>query len=283
MNKLFASLVYIAFILLSFCSCEIIDKEEEIPSYIHIDSISLKIDSAAQGSSSHKITDAWVYIDNALIGVFELPVTFPVLKSGSHEILVRAGIKMNGIAATRIEYPFYNFYSGTVNLIPGSVIPVKPEVHYFPAIKFPFVEDFESTGFNFTSPSISSDTALQITTDPSLVFEGTKSGAAYLDDSSYTFITLSSSSFTEPVGVDVYLELNYKCNQEFSAGIYTDTDQYLHALTINPNDKWNKIYINVTNAARIASGSFKIYFKMENNKGVTKPTLFIDNIKLVHQ
>ena len=100
--------LFLSFIFLSLSSCEIYNPSEDEPSYIHIDSISLTTDYTAYGTASHKITDAWVYVDNELIGAFELPANVPVLKSGVHNINIRPGIKLNGIAATRSYYPFFN-------------------------------------------------------------------------------------------------------------------------------------------------------------------------------
>jgi len=54
----------------------LINPAEPIPSYIHIDKIDLTTDYSSQGTSSNKITDAWIYVDNELIGAFEMPVTF---------------------------------------------------------------------------------------------------------------------------------------------------------------------------------------------------------------
>src|SRR3989337_3990814 len=90
------------------------NKEEPIPSYIHIDAINLSTNYTIEGSSSNKILNAWIYIDDQSVGAFELPCTVPVLAVGSHEIKIQAGIKENGIDATRIYYPFYEIVKQTV-------------------------------------------------------------------------------------------------------------------------------------------------------------------------
>jgi len=50
--------------LLLLYSC---NKEEPIPAYIHIDKIDLKTNYSIQGSNSHKIIDAWIYVDDQLL------------------------------------------------------------------------------------------------------------------------------------------------------------------------------------------------------------------------
>jgi hypothetical protein len=44
--------------------------------------------SASEGSASHKITDAWVYVDDQLVGVWEVPSKIPALEAGEHTVKV---------------------------------------------------------------------------------------------------------------------------------------------------------------------------------------------------
>ena len=88
-------------------------------------------------------------------GVYELPANFPVLAEGKHSLRDRAGIKDNGIAGTRIAYPFYTSYiideqdfNSTQTLI------VEPEVNYLDNTEF-FIEDFESSGIKIEETLIS--------------------------------------------------------------------------------------------------------------------------------
>ncbi len=123
--------IFSGFIFALLGACELYNPTEPIPAYIHIDKIGLTTSAdGSQGSNSSKITDAWVYIDERLIGCFELPVTFPVLYEGSHQLKIRAGIKVNGIAATRAPYPFYEAYTQSVDLQKGTKITVSPTVKY---------------------------------------------------------------------------------------------------------------------------------------------------------
>ena len=62
------------------------------------------------------ITDAWVYLNDNLQGVYELPANFPVLAKGNQTLRVKAGIKLNGISSTRSPYPFYESFIDTIDL-----------------------------------------------------------------------------------------------------------------------------------------------------------------------
>ena len=74
-----------AFALLSAAGCNIINPEETAPSYIEVTGFQFNPTptSVEMGSSSStKIKDVWVYVDNQFQGVYELPARFPVLKTG---------------------------------------------------------------------------------------------------------------------------------------------------------------------------------------------------------
>src|SRR5438105_1721055 len=137
-------MIMIAFQIIS---CNIINPAEPIPAYVHIDSISLSTTSL-QGSSSNKIVDAWVYVDGSLIGTYEMPVTCPVLSSGSHKLTIRPGVLVDGVAATRTIYPFYTGYDTVVNFESQKIITPVPKVTYSAAAHLSHIEDFDQAGTN---------------------------------------------------------------------------------------------------------------------------------------
>src|SRR5436190_18776076 len=130
----------ILFFFLSLHSCEVINPDEEIPSYVRVENISLVTDTFTQGSASQKITDVWLYVDDQPLGVYEMPVSIPVLAEGPHALAIRAGVIVNGIASTRVYYPFYAFYNETVNLTRGTITTVSPTVNYFSGAVFSLQE-----------------------------------------------------------------------------------------------------------------------------------------------
>src|SRR5687768_8122345 len=110
-------------VLLSSC------KDQAIPAYLTIPSISVNARSY-EGSSSSNIADVWVYQNSNLQGEYEMPVEFPILAEGNTELLVFAGIKLNGISSTRAIYPFYDPDTINVTLIPTQADTVYPVVRY---------------------------------------------------------------------------------------------------------------------------------------------------------
>lgn len=261
-------------------ACNLFDKDEPIPAYISIDSISVSTDYVTQGSASNKITDAWVYVDDQLIGTFELPATFPVITSeGNHSIKIRGGIKLNGIAATRVPYPFYDFYTTTANLSLGKITKMNPVVKYFPGVTFKWIEDFEGAGFTLIDTF--ADAKLKIANAP-YAFEGLNSVSVKLNNDTVAFQARSTSSYNLQQGANSkFLELNYKCNNSFVVGIVYNNTIY-PVVGLNPSDNWNKVYINLTDQITV-TGNYYIYFGMQKLPGINySPFLYLDNIKLIH-
>ena len=102
MNRFSFSLI----LLLSFTACV---KNNPDPSWLEVTAWTLQsnIDlSGDEGELSHNITEAWVLIDDKVIGVFQVPFKIPILKDGMCNIKIYPAIKNNGISATKKIYPF---------------------------------------------------------------------------------------------------------------------------------------------------------------------------------
>jgi hypothetical protein len=276
-------------------SCEnIFHPQAEIPSYITIEKIDLVVqDPYLQGTASHKIIDAWVYINDDLQGIYEMPATFPVLKSGKNSLKIRAGIKDNGISLLRTPYAFFDFYTLSLDLFPDSIVKVAPVVVYSSSAKFPWIEDFEDPGVTIDSvyPSF---VRMKRTTNSAEVFEGGASGTVSLDAVNYIFKGESNAAFTLPKGgTSVYLEVNYKTTASINVAVISNNPSGKVedlALTIIPTDKngvaeWNKIYVNLTSevSGNPSATDYKIVFYSNiTEQGLSSAEISMDNIKLVH-
>lgn len=284
--KLYVWLV-IGFLSVVIAGC---DPEEQIPAYLTIDSISVKnLNYASQGTANHNIKDAWVYIDNQLLGVFELPARFPVLAEGSHSVLIGAGILENGISATRVRYPLYTSYEVAAFFKAGETItlPDPVELNYFPTLSYSWYEDFEGNTFSFDSVSGSQAGFIPFNSD--MPFEGNFSGKFKLTEAASYFEGSCTSELIDINGFSsAWVELNYKAEQPFSVGLKvklpngTVTSNYVS--TVNRSDKWNKIYINVSDVVgrNQSAVNFKVYIAANLEQGRTESVIYVDNIKLIH-
>jgi len=278
--------IFILFSIYFLISCKK-DSEELIPAYIHIDSISFSNNTGIGLTASHSITDAWVYIDNNLVGAFELPVTFPVLYENVHSVKIRPGIELNGIASTRSYYMIYKEFVKDINLVKDSITNIEVSSSYSSDDVFVWVENFE-VGLPAIEEISGSDTNIVKTSLPGQVFEGSFSGAIYLTDEKNYFKAASVDAFELPkYGNIVFLELNYKTNNKFLIGLYAQSSSNIvekHVLYINPKDTWNKIYVNLTSVVsqEIDANDFKILFMATKDEGVDQAEILLDNIQLIY-
>lgn len=280
--------LFIGGILLGlFSGCSVLDPAEEIPSYLHIDALTLTCDQADQGSHTSKISDAWIYMDGKLIGAFQLPCTVPILAEGTHHFVIRGGVKMNGLSATRAIYPFWKGWEDDVTLTRAQVKSIGTQtLHYFSGISPTYLADFDGPGVNLVPNTLVTSARIYKVGAPD-AFENI-SGYIKLDADTIVFIGESSTSYLMPPQSDVYLEFDYRCNNAFTVGVQGPngalTDSHA-ALVITPSDTWNKIYVRLTDvlADNNPNGTtlFKIYFAMQPDAGITESNLYLDNIKLL--
>lgn len=275
----------LGFILLLFFSCSKWDKEEKIPSYLQIYQVNLQTNAATEGVNTHKISDVWINIDGNLQGIYELPVTFPVLETGKHTINIRAGIKVNGIAASRAPYPFFNIVNIDTILPEGKILTITPTFSYKPETKFPWIEDFEGNGFSLDR-MIGSDTILYMVTDTAV---NNKYGKFSIDAIRQKFYYKSAEAYDLPVnGSAVFLELDYRCNHPFTIGLLVNKLQSSVAndiIVLNPHPhKFNHIYIDLTYTVtqNMDAIDYNVIIRGVLQDGYTQGDIEIDNLKLVH-
>ena len=278
------SYTYLFIIGIIFFSCSKEKFEAKIPAYISVPSITLTTDYATEGSASANITDAWVYINDDLVGVYELPAKFPVLKEGNVNIKVFAGIKDNGISASRTRYFLYDPHEVKMNLVPGETYEIAANVRYNAGVNFTWLEDFEGASSSFLYHT-NSDTVFN--RQASVVKEGQFSGQMFLENEMNFFEATSIPYTSIPMGGTVYLEMDFITNENVFVGVYLDDEQFSF-ITLNTTEDWRKIYINLKDAIRnrINASEVKIYIGIKE-EGTTvfkteNPEFYIDNIKLVH-
>lgn len=288
--------------LIVFFGCSKDSFNAQTPSFLHIESIDIETLNA-EGTDSHKITDAWVSMDGIFLGVFELPCTIPILSHGLHDFAISSGIKANGISATRSIYPFYQICdlylfngqtyalssSNSIELFLDSTVSVQAITKYADDIEFLFIEDFEDAGAVLEATSIS-DTMMLSTMVDSLIFEGEASGVIYLDGTNDFFELISSEFVLIPsIYNQTMLEMNYRCDNSFKLGVAVRDAQSglinkYESIQINPSEDWNKIYIHMTNQINLGGSSdeFGIFLGAVKNSSQESATFYFDNIKWLH-
>jgi hypothetical protein len=287
-RKLLPILSFLLFLLLLLeqTSCEKFTGSQTIPAYLKIESIHLTTEYSTQGTANNNIVDAWVYIDGELIGTFQLPATFPVLKQGTHSLQVLAGVKKDGIATTRISYPFYQTVTKTINLVPDKVLDVGTlTTTYSSKTKFIWKEDFEGAALTLDTISGSTEKIKLTANDDTLTLEGNHSAIIKLDTVGATLDCVSKTTYTIPSS-GVFMEMNFNLNAPLTVGVYVTALGIINEtpiMTLNPtNGVWKKIYIDLTDILNAYSGAttFRVYLYEQNTTG-DHERILLDNIKVL--
>lgn len=295
-------------IILSLFSCNKFKGSQEIPAYLRVEPWSFTTNYDQEGAATHAITDAWLYIDGNLQGCYELKshhdgvyVVIPVLEEGEHDVRLYPGVKMNGIASTRIQYPFYKPYIFKNTFVAGEVNTVSPSTKYYSVdstlVRFKMMEDFENIN-NFQLHRIDTTYAelLQIShqsdsnawLDPVDPVNHFRSGHIHVGDTMKRFCIASGELTGLPtVGNYVMLELDYKCNEDFLVGMYIMSSQnglqdkelyYFRAA-----DSWKKVYINLSPTVTENYNATYVKFYIRSSvSGTDEADFYFDNIKLIY-
>lgn len=269
-------------------SCNLINPDEQEPGYLHIPEFEMAV-LPGEGTSSEKITEVWVYAEEKIIGVYDLPADVPVLANGATDFLVFAGIRNNGISTSRIRYPFYRPHAFARTIRPLHTDTIIPVFSYFEDLLIS-EKDFESG--NFLVPAGATAGNFTTTGADGQVFEGNRSGLGTLSPGESLLYFKDDENLELTSGNTIFLEMNYSCNNTFAIGLLSHqggTSQKNLAVIINPTASatgipvWNKIYIDLgfIPLQRPNADYFEIYFEVVPDAANKPVELYLDNLKLV--
>ena len=253
----------------------------------------------ATGVLTSNISDAWVFMDGELVGVFEVPFKVPILDKGNHTITIYPTVKNNGISATKKIYPFLEPYEINVDLVQNETVSINPVTRYYAGVKF-WIEDFEDSVVEIADGPSSSVT-LERTNDPSVLNSAINEGyygRIQLNSSNDNWVgsTIANSSGTLemnlPRGQEVYLEIDYHNTNQLvtgvlainSAGFPTDNVHVRLNAQEDTEVVWKKIYIDLREivSASTSAQYFEFSFKALLDAGDITGEVNIDNIKAVY-
>ena len=265
-------------------------KNNTDPSWLYIDTWVLQANQTnLEGELTHNITDAYVLIDDKVIGYFELPIKIPLLQNGSKKITLYPAIHNNGISSTKKTYPFLQPYTITTSLTKKETVKINPSTKYYTNTKF-WIENFEDAGIKLqTSPSFSP--ILTTASDPSILKYGQRYGWIHLTKSDSIWMGTTTKMSLPQYGSEVYLEIDYMNTNRLLTGVNAYGSLAFRA---NPNiqlnaqkdseKKWKKIYIDLKEIISYSTNYtlFEQYLEAELDTDKESSDIYIDNIKLVY-
>jgi len=241
------------------------------------------------GELTHNFTEATVYVDNQLIGIFEVPFKIPIIKNGPSNIKVFPTIKNNGISATKKAYPFTDFYEEDVVLEANKIVTINPITKYKTNCKF-WIEDFEDASIKIENDQ-NSKTTISGSNDPAHLMYGNFFGKVSLTSENPEWLGFTSGQISLPRGKEVYLEIDYKNTSSLTTGLFgitaTQTKSNVNvSLNAQPISdlKWKKIYIDLQEVVSYFNDAiyYAVSFRAILEAGMDNGEVYIDNVKLVY-
>jgi hypothetical protein len=265
-------------------------KGDRVPSYLEVPVITLET-ASGQGLATSRITDAWVSVDERLLGSWELPARIPILAEGPHRIDIVPAIKRNGMFDDRFRYPFYTTWIGNLDLRREGTVSVSPVVQHQPDINY-WIEGFDDTFVRLSTTEASDTTLLRFlpAERPDLPYlGGTPCGGFVLDPANPYIRLYSDEDFGGATG-PVFLELDYRNDLAIVVGaIYSqnNVENAFPLVILVPTRRsdgtmpWNKAYIDLSALFNTSVSNRDFYIEARLPSGSSGAQVFLDNIKLV--
>jgi hypothetical protein len=265
-------------------------KNNTDPSWLYIDNWVLQANQTnLEGELTHNITDAYLLIDDKVIGYFELPIKIPLLQNGSKKITLYPAIRNNGISSTKKTYPFLQPYTIITSLSKNETVKINPSTKYYTNTKF-WIENFEDAGIKLeTSPNF--PPILTTASDPSILKYGQRYGWIHLTKSDSIWMGTTTKMSLPQYGSEVYLEIDYMNTNRLLTGVNAYGSLAFRAnphiqlnAQKNSEKKWKKIYIDLKEIISYSSNYnlFEQYLEAELDSDKDSSDIYIDNIKLVY-
>lgn len=269
-------------------SCDIINPEEEIPSYLKIESIEIEetFDQETFGLSS-KIVSANVIVDGETAGVINIPGKIPIFAEGDVTITLDPLVQENGASNLLQIYPFFERIVIPATLTRRDSVVVNAKTKYVEGSSFRgstfsgsdefFTEDIDENGM----------TQLNISNIGGQVGEGSV-GLVVLNEENPYYEAATSGSVTIDVGTasQIWLEVQYKSDVDFVIGVKDSTGENKREFGIRAKGEWNTIYFNAANllfANNITTFQLTMTAVLPASWSGEDAEILVDNVKLVYR
>ncbi|MDX1908850.1 MAG: hypothetical protein SF053_17575 [Bacteroidia bacterium] len=272
------------------------DRDLPHPVYLRLRQPRIALDSTGTRTTTLGIKDLWIDHNGTQLGVFRVPSVIPLLPSEVNRMTFSGGVFETGLSSFRARYPFWQPVSFNVSAEALDTVDVDLTYFYYPdsVLHFPFNETFEEASIAFESVRTGATvTELEPTADD--WFEGRYCGRAVFSQDRYEFEVIGRRFLDLPQrgNNDIYLEITYKSNIPFTAGLYyratagSDVGELPANIYFESADSWNTVYVHVNDAVRgLNDALFKPYLRAnakDPDTGTIKNGfLQVDNVRIVH-
>ncbi len=290
--KICIRIVYL-FLILAVSVLTSCVKNNKKPIWLEINSFTLNANVESiqdPGHLSHKFSNAWVYVDEKLIGTFELPCKIPVLAEGnSKSVRIYPAILNNGASGVKKIYPFVEPFELTLDLTPGETYILNPTTRYYKNIQF-WIEDFDGGTVKLETDNLFSNTFFNVESDNAISLSNDYAHIHFAGNANQ-WIGRTTGLLNLAIGQETYMEIDYRISSSVETGlraVLTDgstKDNVIAGITTQEvgQETWKKIYVDLKNTISytVNASGFKQYFKSILPGGQTIADIYIDNIKIV--
>lgn len=286
--------------------CQRFEGEHTIPAYLHLDRMYVVNNAESLSPQAGFFTsnidavqvELWFEGDDATtqLGTFTLPFTIPVLNDKKIEkIHLYPFVKQNGLAATRIYYPYYEYVViEDVDITPDSTTNLGTTdadglwampVHYYGKNRMAVLADeyFEpgSAGSIF-------DTMMTAVHYDNNACSGAGYGKVHVaaDKATVEFKINTNFKVADPTKI-IYLEMDVRNDMRLSVQMRSSytvgaAEEQQDIMTIYEHSEWKKMYINLGGAWADFSHNpnFSLQFTAINAEG-KEGDICIDNVKII--
>ncbi|MEY3968919.1 MAG: hypothetical protein RL137_1825 [Bacteroidota bacterium] len=288
-NMAYHYLLYLG-LLLSACV-----KNNPDPAWLEVNEWVLEANSSLNGEEgqlTHNLTDAWVYVDEQLIGVFEVPFKIPILKEGAANIRIYPTIRVNGISATKMRNEHLVPFELNGVFVKNQTLTVTPVTHYKDNVNF-WIEDFEDINIKLTDDPNTSSAHLTLANDTLKWFNGNYYAKVMLSatDSIWVANTNQDQQLTIPKNKQAMLEIDYCNSVPFTnyllfVNANGVTENAMVTMNKSPLNalRWKKIYILLSEVITAGPNNTNYIqaFRAFHDTAISSNFILIDNIKVVY-
>lgn len=269
-------------------------KDEPIPSYVHIDSLTVQA-SSLQGNSVHDIRFINAFVDGEPLGVFELPATIPVLKDGKHLFTITPAVALNGSNNQLAQHTSFLPTDSSLLLTRGKVVTYSnPLLKFRTNAEFVWLEDFEDNSSSVSAVSKATEDTTFID-ESAFDLNGRFSGkskvyhAKIAPSDSFKYLDLASFKAFSNLpnnATDVYLEFDILSDIPVQLALKRSNSTgstYIPYLYIYGTDKiWKRFYVNLNyeTGGQPAGSTYQIFFSSDIGASSTEHIIQLDNIRL---
>jgi hypothetical protein len=259
-----------------------------IPCYYHLQSPQL-LNRDGSFDKVNGITDFYVFSQGKTLGVFDSLSYVPDLADGLADVKIFAGIKNNSLGQNRIKHPFIQVYDTAIWVRQGESYVISPVFEYAPSANIDVARNFESG--NTWVESSSQAGSVSIVTGSNSVLQGVRCGLFQLINNKYYAEFIENNDIMINPGDNVFLEVNYSCNNTLGVGVYSfegASTERVPILFLTPTTSssdtptWKKVFIDLgmIGVQRQNTSKFRIYMDYTANE-TNQPKIYLDNIKVV--